>query len=191
MYNEKDLIKGIRQRDGRIMRFTYSEYYPMVLDYVQKNGGTHDDAADIFQEGMVVLYQKVQDTTLEWRSSLKTYLFAVCRNKWLMVLRKKRVRKTTRLDERDPIADDFSIQKDIVVSERNELMRKHFKTLGEDCQKILTLFFESTSLREIAEIMGFSEAYSKKKKFTCQKKLIEAVTADPIFNELKSYDKRG
>lgn len=186
MYKEQDLIEGIKQRDGQIMHFVYVEYFPMIQDLVQKNGGTREDASDVFQEGMVVLYEKVQDRSMEWSSTIKTYLFAVCRNKWLMELRKKRIRNTASvLKETTGTLDETYIHKDIITSERNELMRKHFKQLGDDCRRILTLFFESTSMRDIGKKMGFSEAYAKKKKFTCQKQLIEAVMSDPVFNELK------
>ncbi|MCB1148348.1 MAG: sigma-70 family RNA polymerase sigma factor, partial [Leptospiraceae bacterium] len=165
--------------------------YPMILDLIQKNGGTAEDAADIFQEGMVVLYEKVNQGAVEWQSTLKTFLYAVCRNKWLMELRKKKNRKTNILEDNVHLADDTSIQKDIISQEKNELMRKHFKKLGDDCQKILKLFFEATSMKDIGNIMGFSEGYAKKKKFNCQQKLISAVTNDPIFKELNNYDKRG
>ena len=191
MYNEKDLIKGLVQRDTAVLRYTYNEYFPMIQDLVIKNGGSSADAADIFQEGMIVLYEKVQEQSTQWTSSLKTYLYAVCRNKWLMELRRKKNKGTINLEDQSTLKEESSIQNDIVSTERNELMRKHFKSLGEDCQKVLKLFFEATSLREIGEIMGFSEAYAKKKKFTCQQKLIEAVSADPIFKELRNYDKRN
>lgn len=191
MYNESDLIHGIRNQEAEALRYAYREYFPMILDLITKNGGSDEDGADIFQEGMVVLYQKVQDINFEWRSTLKTYLFAVCRNKWLMELRRRKTKNTSSMEDNFSLADEHSIQKDIISNERNELMRRHFQNLGDDCQQVLKLFFASTSLRDIGKIMGFSEAYAKKKKFTCQQKLIETVMADPIYKELTIYDKRG
>lgn len=155
----------------------------MILDLIQKNGGTSEDASDIFQEGMIVVYEKIFDSAFEWRSTIKTYLYAVCRNKWLMELRNKRNRSTTTIDDKPDVAEDASIQRDIIASEKNELMRKHFKNLGKDCRQVLELFFQSKSLREISQIMNYTEAYAKKKKFSCQQKLIETISLDPVFKE--------
>jgi RNA polymerase sigma factor (sigma-70 family) len=186
MYNEQEIIIGLRGRNLGIMEYLYQQYYPMILDLIQKNGGTDEDASDIFQEGMIVVYEKVQDSTFEWRSTVKTYLYAVCRNKWLMELRSKRNKATTTLDDNRDISEDTSIQRDIIASERNELMRKHFKNLGKDCRQVLELFFQSKSLREIGQIMKYSEAYAKKKKFYCQQKLIQTISLDPVFKELSN-----
>jgi RNA polymerase sigma factor (sigma-70 family) len=184
MYNEQEIIIGLRGRDRGVMKYLYHQYYPMILDLIQKNGGTSEDASDIFQEGIIVIYEKIFDNDFEWRSSIKTYLYAVCRNKWLMQLRSKRKKGTTTLQDKPDVADETSIQRDIIASERNELMREHFKNLGKDCRQVLELFFQSKSLREIGQIMNYSEAYAKKKKFSCQQKLIKTISLDPKFKEL-------
>lgn len=184
MYEESELIDGLRKRDHNVMRTMYEYYFPMIEDLVCRNGGNREDAADVFQEGMVVTYEKVCSAKFVWSSTLKTYLFAVCRNKWLMELRRRRSKGTDVLSD-VTIADEGSIEKDVLRSERNALMRKHFANLGENCQKVMTLFFKKFSLREIALKMGFSEAYAKKRKFVCQQKLIALIADDPIYKELK------
>jgi RNA polymerase sigma factor (sigma-70 family) len=183
-YTEQELIEGLKSRNRGIMKHLYREYNPMIVDLVTKNSGSTDDALDVFQEGMVVLYEKAADPGFEWKSTLKTFLYAVCRNKWLMQLRKRRGKATLSLEPGFEKAADEDIHRDLIQFEKRELMRKHFKQLGDDCQKVLSMFFEGKSLREIAEVMGFAEAYSKKKKFVCQKQLIEAITTDALFKEM-------
>ena len=158
----------------------------MTAEFVKKNSGSENDAQDLFQEAMVVLFEKTQSTDFQLTSSLKTYLYAICRNKWLMVLRSRKNRSTTLIDtEQMNIPSDESIQRDIDYQERNELMRLYFKKIGADCQQVLSLFMAGTSLREIANKMGFTEGYAKKRKFTCQKKLIELIISDPRYQELR------
>ncbi len=157
----------------------------MTLDLVLKNSGTQEQAKDLFQEVMTVLFEKVQNPDFALRSSIKTYLYAVARNKWLMLLRSRRTQKTDLTDtENLDFAVDATVQEDLIQQERNNLMRLYFQQLGSDCQQVLDLFFARTSMREIAKKMGFSEAYAKKRKFTCQKKLIALVTADSRYQEL-------
>ena len=185
-YSHNELIQGIRESDSNILAFVYSSWFPMIRDYIGKNAGTEEDARDIFQEGMLVLYDKMQARDVEWKSSLKTFLFAVCRNKWLMVLRKKKTQNSA-VDLEGISEMESAVVEDIETSERYKLMRKGFEQLGVECQQVLTLFFDGHSMRQIAEKLSFTAAYAKKKKFICQKKLIDLVSADPSFQEL--YEK--
>jgi len=155
----------------------------MILDLVCKNNGNAVDAADVFQEGMVVVFEKTNLHEFTWKSSVKTYLFAVCRNKWLMELRRRKSKGTDTLLDIE-IADEMSVEQDIIRSERYNLMRRHFTKLGSDCQKVMTMFFQKIPLKEIAVKMGFTIAYSKKRKFTCQQKLISMIADDPMYKEL-------
>lgn len=186
MYTELQLIAGLKKRDLSVMKHLYANYYPMIRDLIQKNGGSEDDASDIFQEGMVVLYQKSQDHDFTWTSKLKTFLYAVCKNKWLMHLRKKRNSETVTLTDNLEISSSLNVQDDLIMLEKKELMRMHFSQLGADCQEVLRRFFDGDSLRQIAAVMNFTEAYAKKRKFVCQQRLIQAISADPIYNELSA-----
>ncbi|MFA4864355.1 MAG: hypothetical protein WC605_11375, partial [Bacteroidales bacterium] len=68
--------------------------------------------------------------------------------------------------------------------EKYRLFQQHFLKLSEDCQKILQLFLGKTSLKEIAEIMGFkTEKYAKTRKFMCKEKLKNSIINDPNFKK--------
>lgn len=185
-YTHDQLVQGIQSSDRSTLTYIYTTWFPMIRDFIGRNAGTEEDARDIFQEGMLVLFDKVQDNEVEWKSTLKTFLFAVCRNKWLMVLRKKKARNTV-ADLESVSEIESEVAEDIEKSERYRLMRKGFDQLGNECQQVLNLFFDGHSMKEIAEKLSFTPAYAKKKKFICQKKLIDLVSADPSFQEL--YEK--
>lgn len=185
-YTEPELIEGLRTRNLTIMQYLYVEYMPMIRDFISRNGGSDEDAADMFQEGLLVCFEKTHDMDFHWTSTMKTYLYAVCKNKWLMQLRTKRNRGVTTLPENIEISSVEDIHQDIVQHEQKELMRKHFRMLGSDCQRVLQMFFEGISLRKIGEAMNFTEAYAKKRKFTCQQRLIKAITNDPLHQELSA-----
>ncbi len=185
-YSEDELLNGLRLRDRKVLLFIYDEFFGMIWDLVKRNSGTIEDAQDLFQEALVVLFEKVHDQEFILTSKIKTFLYAVARNKWLMILRTSRNRGTSVVDTNAlEIAQDPSIQKDLIRHEKNELMRRHLKSLGSDCQQILVMFFRGSSLREIGNKMGFTESYAKKRKFLCQKRLIEMVKADSRYPELK------
>ena len=157
----------------------------MILEFVLKNSGDQEDAQDLFQDSLVVVFEKVRSDDLALTCKFKTYLYAVCRNKWLMALRRNKnspmVTDTQLMEERSPVTTE-----DLSEHEKFELYRQHFKLLSEDCRSLLTYFLKGHSLREIGTMMGFTEKYAKKRKFLCQKKLITSIEQDPLFNELKS-----
>ena len=55
----------------------------MVQTFILNNSGTSDDAKDIFQEAMIVLYEKVRSGSFELNCQIKTYVYSVCRRLWL------------------------------------------------------------------------------------------------------------
>ena len=57
---EQDLIllKGIAAEDKGSIEQLYRQYYIMVQSMVLANAGNNDDAADLFQETIIVLYEK-------------------------------------------------------------------------------------------------------------------------------------
>ena len=53
--------------------------------------------------------------------------------------------------------------------------------LPTESQKVLQLFFNKKSIKEIAKIMGYTEAYAKRKKYKAKSQLIAAIKADPQY----------
>jgi len=188
-YIEESLLEGIRLHDSDTLEYIYKKFYPSVKAFVNNNSGNDDDARDVFQEAIVVIFRKVNDESFAITCSFKTYVYAIVKNLWLKELEKRKTSGVTLKTEGDfevaeetPIDGSFGDPK----SERYKLYQKHFLTLSEDCQKVLRLFFAKQSLKEISQIMGFgSEKYAKKRKFQCKEILIKRIKNDPEFNKIK------
>src|SRR5919112_4606421 len=96
------LIVAIRGGDERALAHLYRLHWPMVSHFVLQNSGSEDDAQDVYQEGVVVFYEKVRDGSLELSCQIKTYLYAVCRRLWLKRLTtKSRLHGVRLLDDDD------------------------------------------------------------------------------------------
>ena len=59
----------------------------MIFSLVIKNSGNEDDAIDVLQDALIVLYEKVQLGTFELTVKLTTYIYGVSRNIWYNKLR--------------------------------------------------------------------------------------------------------
>lgn len=141
-------------------------FYPGIRKFITANNGSNEDAEDIFQEVLLLLYQKVRQTDFILTASLKTYAFSIAKNLWYAELRRKG--KEVSIDE--TLADaDTSIQNE---SERQKLAEDAFGLLGEKCKQLLILFYyKKMSLAEIARKLEFSnEHVAKNQKYRCLEK---------------------
>jgi RNA polymerase sigma factor (sigma-70 family) len=191
-YSDEQILKGILRHDNLILQYIYKQYYYNINYFIRKNQGSEDDASDIFQEAIIIIYRKIKENDLIFeKSSFKSYLFSVCRFLWLKQLEKRRIEKE-KLNDTLPYQDDLyddNLNELVEKNERYGLYQKHFSTLSTDCQKLLQLFFEKVPLKEIAKVMGYkSEKYAKKRKYKCKELLINRIKQDAEFKKILEDD---
>lgn len=188
-YSNLDLLNGIRRNDTIVLQFIYKNFYSKINFFIKKNSGDDDDANDIFQEAIIIIFRKLKANELVLDCTFETYLYSVCRFLWLKQLDKRKVEKEKIKDNHeyhDDIYDD-GLEKVVDLNERYRLYQKHFTNLGKDCQKVLQLYFDKVPLNNIAQIMGFkSEKYAKKRKFKCKEYLIKNIKQDLEYNKILS-----
>lgn len=191
-YNDEQILKGILRHDNLILQYIYKEYYYKISYFIKKNQGSEDDANDVFQEAIIVIYRKLKENDLIFvKSSFHGYLFSVCRFLWLKQLEKRRIERE-KINDTLPFQDDLYDDNLVELVDKNEkysLYQKHFKTLGSDCQKLLQLFFDKVPLREIAQIMGYkSEKYAKTRKYKCKELLVSRIKQDTEYKKILEDD---
>lgn len=181
---DRKYVEAILYGDNAALEQLYTDFFPQISHFIYTNGGNHADAEDIFQEGIIVVYKKMQVTSFALTSAFGSFLYGVCKYLWMNQLRKKKRGETSLNPEMD-IKDGEDLDEVIFQREQYKLFQSKLKQLGKDCQQLLRLFFEGTKMKEIANIMGYgSENYAKKKKFTCKSALIEMIESDPAYREL-------
>lgn len=177
-------LKGIADQDTKVITEIYKDILPGIIAWVKKNGGQEEDAKDLFQEMIISIYKKMKKGDFELTCKFWSYALVVCRNLWFASNR-----KTDRIsyvevvdDERVEIESDM--QEEIERKEQYLLYRKHFQSLSDSCQQVMSLFFAKVKMSEIAEKMKSTESYIKKKKFKCKEELLQRIQNDPIYHEL-------
>ena len=86
---EKVLLEGLATNDTNAIETIYRENYTAIQAYVVKNNGYPDDARDVFQEAMIILFEKAKSDSFVLSCQIKTYLYSVCRRLWLKKLQKQ------------------------------------------------------------------------------------------------------
>jgi RNA polymerase sigma factor (sigma-70 family) len=170
---DSEVIIGILNNSDSVLKRLYLAYFPMVLQLILNNNGNEDDAKDVYQEAIIVLYNKVKRGDFELSSKLKTYIYSICRRLWL-----KRLKQLNRYggDIKDfqeylPVEDEIEKHQDRDMQLNK--MENALKLLGEPCKTIMEDFYmHGKSMQEICERFGYTNAdNAKTQKYKCLQRL--------------------
>ncbi len=185
-YSNEELLNGILRNDNVILQHIYKNFYYKVNLYIKKNSGDDEDANDIFQEAIIVVYRKLKANDLIINCAFETYLYSVCKFLWMKQLTRIKSEKEMMIGSTSFETEfDHDFAELVEKNERFKLYQKHFQLMGSDCQKLLQLFFDKVPLKQIAQIMGYSsEKYVKKRKFKCKEYLITSIKQDVNYRKI-------
>lgn len=167
------ILDGIRRGDESALVTLYNAHRRPITALVMRNNGTNDDADDILQEALVILWERVRTGNYAHTAALGTFLFATARNLWL-----RRLARARREQPLDPTGegnstDDPSPLEELIEDERTLSVHNALDLLGEPCRSLLVLFYwEEASMDEIARRLGLANAATaKSKKYQCKEQL--------------------
>ncbi|MBS1511444.1 MAG: sigma-70 family RNA polymerase sigma factor [Bacteroidetes bacterium] len=145
----------------------------MIQAFILNNNGTYDDARDIFQEAMIVLFDKARTEQFELSSQLKTYVYSVCRRLWL-----KRLNQMHRFNGNLEHAENtVVVDEDMEQHEKRNadftLMENAMSKIGEPCKSLLDAYYiQKKHMQEIAAEFGYTNAdNAKTQKYKCLMRL--------------------
>jgi len=171
--NERLLLEGLAVNDKKAVEAIYRDNYNMVQALIINNNGSADDAKDVFQEAMIVLYENVRSGTFELNCQIKTYVYSVARRLWL-----KRLQQLSRysppvesLEQVVPVEDE--IEEHEKRNSEFEMMDKAISSLGEPCKSLLEAYYlQKQNMQVIAANFGYTNAdNAKNQKYKCLMRL--------------------
>jgi RNA polymerase sigma factor (sigma-70 family) len=166
------ILDRIGRGDEKALDELYRKYYRMMTRAIIKNNGTEEEAKDIYQEALIVFWQKAVSCQLVLTSKISTYLYSICLNLW-----RKELDRKSRLSHEEKDGVEYIDNESI---ERSKIIHQCIEQLGDTCQKILMYYyFDDMSLQDIANKLGFANAETAKtKKYKCKKRLDSLVKAN-------------
>ena len=168
---EEEIILALRKGDERVLKTVYRQHYPQIANMVVNNGGSIQEAKDIYQETVIIFYEKLQDETFELSCRISTFLYSVGKRLWLKQLQLKN-RFT---DEFQETGEEAPLDWNEVGKQEDQYqaMYQALESMGEPCRTILKDFYmNSSSMEEITEKFGYTNAdNAKTQKYKCLKRL--------------------
>jgi RNA polymerase sigma factor (sigma-70 family) len=188
---DDEIVQLLQGNDAdRAIRFLYRAHYEFLERYILNNKGSHEDAQDIFQETIVAFINVVKSGKFRGESSIKTFLYSLNRNIWLNEL-KRRGRALARevKYEKEGGREEDAVYQALETREAGKELMKVMEALGENCRKILLLYYyENRPMKEILASLPYeNEQVVRNKKYKCLKQLEGLIAGNEnLYQQLKN-----
>ena len=181
---DAELVKECRRGSQQAWDELVSRYQRLIYAIPRRAGLTDEQAADVFQEVFLTLFEKIDN--IEQPARIRSWIVTTAKFKtWAVVRSSKGLyspeseeemdHEMANLADRSPLADDM-----LVELEQQHLIRTAMKQLEERCQKILSMLYlrnSAASYAEVAEAIGVGETSISPLRSRCLKKLEKLLSA--------------
>lgn len=172
---EQKLLAGLAGNNTKAIEAIYASNFSLIQALVLNNNGSYDDARDIFQEAMVILYEKSKQPDFRLTCQIKTFLYAISKRLWLKKLQHHGLfmnnTDLSLIEQVIPVEEDLEAarQKDLDFS----IMDEAFQKIGEPCKSLLEAFYiKKKTMAELVDIFGYTNAdNAKNQKYKCLMRL--------------------
>lgn len=174
-HTEQDLLVNMAAGERNATEKIYRQYYPTITKWIIGTGGSGSDAEDIYQDAMVVLYEKAQNEDFRLQCKIGTYLFAVSKHLWykkMQQMKKAPVSFTEQDEDREPGYED-DVKAHYERENHYRQLEEALEKLGEPCCSILRAYYhKDKSMQEIAADFGYTNPENAKtQKYKCLMRL--------------------
>ncbi len=187
MHADQKYIDALLTNDTAILDELYVKFSGKIKSMVLKNSGTEDDAADVMQEGLLIIYRKAKSGGFILTCPFEAFLYTVCKCRWLKELAKRKKEGVTFTENQEYSISDADLRMAELMEmmdERRNLFRQKLEQLGSNCRKLLKMSWYFNSMEEVAKELNITYGYARKKKSECMAKLIMLIKESPTYKPL-------
>lgn len=176
-HNDIELLDGLGSGNPHASKEIYNTYYPIISKWIVSNGGEIEQAQDIFQDGLIVLYQKSKEPEFCLTCKIGTYLFAICKRLWFKRFQTKSQQRVQQVDFSDEAqnwdgafaSEETDVNLFIENEKQLEQLQEAMEQLGEPCLQLIKLFYiEKKSMQDIANQLNYANTETAKvQKYKC------------------------
>ncbi len=168
-------LEQIKQGNTNAYAMLINKHKTMAFNVALRITHNREDAEEVIQDAFLKVYYSIKD--FEGKSKFTTWLFRIVYNQAISKIRKKTIDQHT-LDEE--IIDNFTAGEIsngltyLKAEEQTKYINLALVKLTEEDSTIVTLFYlNESSVEEVSEITGLSEANVKVKLHRSRKKLYD------------------
>jgi RNA polymerase sigma factor (sigma-70 family) len=147
-----------------LFRQLYTACFPAVAQYIRSKGGTLEETQDVFQDALLVFYEKsLSDPGAI--GSQEGYVYGAARHLW-----HRKYRENSRSET---LYDHAAISAETDPEISDERLLRYLELAGEKCLQLLrAVYYHRFSMTDIASRFGFSgERSAAVQKHKCIERL--------------------
>jgi len=162
--DEQVIIEDIKNGNHQRLALIYRTYRSEFIAWLSSSYAcSRDEAKEVYQVSILTLHENILNNKLsELSSSIKTYLFAIGKNKFQELRRADQlIAYTTNSNglEIEEVENWEAIDKE----HKLQLMERSLELLGDPCKTLLELYyFHGLSMEEITEKIGYKNSNTTK-----------------------------
>lgn len=148
----------------------YEEVFPVVAEMISKQGGSFDDAKDIFQDSLIIFYEKSVNRNLSVALSNEAYIVGIAKHLWIKKFKfNHRSLSFDSLEKQIRLPRDYF---DIEITRTNRLLNL-LEIGGKRCLDLLrSIYYDKLSMSEVSRLHGLSNPHSASvQKYKCIEKI--------------------
>jgi|SRR5215203_2756242 len=176
--SDAELVRACRRGEPSAWDDLVARYQRLIYAIPRRAGLTDEQAADVFQEVFLTLFEKLED--IKQPEKIRSWIVTTAKFKtWATVRASKGLYspeteeemelEMANLADTSPLADEMLIE-----LEQQHLIRAALAKLEERCQKILSMLYlsaDSSSYSDVAAVIGVGETSISPLRSRCLKKL--------------------
>lgn len=175
---ENELIRSLATGNNVAFRQVYKQSYKIVVGTLVKMGADEQDAEDVYQQCMLVLYNKCKENNFSLDCKIPTFMTSVAKNIWFKQLDKEKRKNKNESGYAQLLEiEDSSLLLDFNKIQHNEervrQLNEALEKLGTGCKEILLAYYiDKKSMQDIAETFNYTNAQNAKtQKHKCLNRL--------------------
>lgn len=171
------MVQALKNGNSEALKTVYLKHRAAFIGFAKKYPLDEATVTDIYQDAIIALRENAINGKLDnLKSEIKTYLFSI--GKYMIYKALKQKQKVYLVDENtefDSLKKDKDFRVDLVESltAEQQKLQTSFKTLGQKCREILTLFYyRGFTIDEITNELNYTNKdVAKSQKSRCLKSL--------------------
>src|SRR5713101_3008474 len=120
--SDSRILDLIRKGDEEALVILYNSNRKAIISFVTRNSGFHDDAEDMLQEALIVLWERVRSGKFEYAAKLNTFIYGTVKNMWARQLARKRKEIQSSVDPDMNPSGEVSVLDQLIESEQAQLV---------------------------------------------------------------------
>jgi RNA polymerase sigma factor (sigma-70 family) len=152
---------------AKVFEELYESSFPLVARFMKGVGGSFEDAKDIFQDALVIFWEKTSEQPDAIVSTPEAYLLGIAKHLWI-----RKFKDDHKKIHLDILELEISIPEDAPTASQHRLLQFLERT-GKKCLDLLRAFYyEKRSMKDLAVSLGYrNERSATVQKHKCLEKI--------------------